>query len=343
MNIPYRLRRFLQRLLTVVSVLVAFSVLALVLWLLWLNRYVVYTQDGVKIDFSMSPHYAQGQIPSEPAPMETITIHDGRDEEEELSTELVRFSGCTVTMEQLMGDTDNVASQLLALPKGSVIALELKSVSGYVCYTSKVAPTKEFDPAGVDALLKQLLDGGYYLIARIPAFQEYQFIMADQRERVPYGLPQVGSGSSLWLDREFNCYWLNPASDGTMTYLIQLITELRSMGFDEVLFSDFRFPKTEKISFKEDKMEALNQAASTLVKTCATDKFCVSFAREAVDLQLPEGRTRLYLTGVDGTKIAQMAGQATFADPSIQLGFITDSGDTRYDAYCVLRPLERIR
>jgi hypothetical protein len=321
-------------------VLAVFAALVLLLWLLWLNRYVVYTPDGVKLDFTMSPHYAQGVIPTPPDPIGTVPIYDGAEEEEEVSTELVRFSGVSVSMKELMTDTARVEEQLLALPQSSTICLELKSVAGYVCYTSKVAPTKDFDPAQVDALLRKLMDGGYYLIARIPASQEYQFIMADQRERVPYGLPQKGSGTNLWLDRDFNCYWLNPASDGTITYLIQLITELRSMGFDEVLFSDFRFPRTEKISFSGDQQEALDAAASTLVRTCATDTFCVSFIREAVDLQLPEGRTRLYLTGIDGTKIAETAALAPFADPAIQLGFLTDSGDTRYDNYCVLRPLK---
>ena len=340
MNVPYRLRRTLRRTFLGLVVLVVFAALALLLWLLWLNRYVVYTPDGVKLDFSMSPQYAQGVIPTRPDPVETVTVHTGQEEEEEISTELARFSGVSVTMKQLMNQTALVEQTLLALPKGSTVCLELKNVAGYVCYTSKVAPTKDFDPAEVDALLKKLMAEGYYLIARIPSFQEYQFIMADQRERVPYGLPQKNSGTNLWLDRDFDCYWLNPASDGTITYLIQLITELRSMGFNEVLFADFRFPRTDKIVFNGDQQEALNAAASTLVKTCSTDKFCVSFIQETMDLQLPEGRTRLYLTGIDGTQIAETAALAPFPDPAIQLGFITTSGDTRYDQYCVLRPLE---
>lgn len=342
MNIPYRARRNLRHFLVGTGVLLLFAALLLILWLLWLNRYVVYTRDGAKLDFSLSPYYATGITPTAPEPAETIVIFDKAEEEEaSLPKELVRFSGYAVSLESLKDDLAAVETQLLALPKGTTIALELKDVRGYAYYTSTVAAMNpDFDTTAVDALVRKLIDSGYYVIAQIPAFQEYEFIMENQRDRVKYGLPQVGSGSSLWLDKEFRCYWLNPASDGTLTYLIQLITELRSIGFHEVLFSDFRFPRTEKIVFSGDQAEALAATAATLVKTCATDSFCVSFTRNAADLPLPQGRTRLYLTDIAAGDISAAAENSGLGDPLAQLVFITDLSDTRYDEYCALRPLE---
>lgn len=342
MNLPYRARRTLRHFLAGVGVLLVFSVLLLLLWMLWLDRYVVYTRDGARLDFTLSPHCAAGVTPTAPEPAETITLHDKQEEDADaLPKELVRFSGYSVTMEELMADPAAVEARLLSLPKGTSIALGLKHVQGYTCYTSNLAPEMpDFDTTLVDGLIRRLIDGGYYVIARIPAFQEYEFIMENQRERVKYGLPEKGSGSSLWFDKDFRCYWLNPASDGTLTYLIQLTTELRGMGIHEVLFSDFRFPRTEKISFKGDQSEALAATAATLVKTCATDSFCVSFTRDAPDLPLPAGRTRLYINGVTAADITATAEAAGLADPTVQLVFITDLSDTRYDEYCVLRPLE---
>ena len=221
--------------------------------------------------------------------------------------------------------------------------LELKDVRSYVYYTSEIAKeNSKFDTAQVDELIKTLQKQGLYLIAKIPAFQEYDYILENERERVPYGLPKAGGSGSLWLDSDGPCYWMNPASDGTLTYLIQLVTELRKLGFDEVLFSDFRFPETDKIKFDGDKLEALNNAAATLVKTCATDTFCVSFARTEPDLTLPAGRTRLYLTGVSGADIGTVAAEAELENVAAQLVFLTDSGDTRYDDYSVLRPLDSV-
>ena len=256
-----------------------------------------------------------------------------------MSTELVRFSGYYVTLTELTEHFDQTCDRLYALPEGSTVMLELKSRSGYTYYTSEVAvTTKSFDTTKVDTLIQTLVARGYYVIARIPAFQEYYYIMEDQFERGGCGLKQTGS-VGLWLDPEQRCYWLDPTSDGTVAYLIQLLTELRRMGFDEVVFSDYRFPETDKIVFSGDKMTALTATAATLVKACATERFCVSFTRSYADLSLPAGRTRLYLTGISATNAAAMAEKTGFTDPSIQLVFLTELDDTRYDEFCVLRPI----
>ena len=342
MAIPYRTRRFFKNFFTGILVLALFAALGLLLWLLWLDRYVVYSQEGARLDFSQSVQYAPGVTPVEPEPLPSVTVHNKEElPPEEISKELVRFSGYYVTLEELAGDFDSIAAQLQTLEKGTVVMLEMKDVRSYVYYTSETAKENpNFDTAKVDELIQTLQKQGLYVIARIPSFQEYDYILEDERERVPYGLPRAGGNGSLWLDSSGPCYWLNPASDGTMTYLIRLVTELRSLGFDEVLLADFRFPDTDKITFDGDRMAALNQAAATLVKTCATDTFCVSFARTSPDLTLPAGRTRLYLTGVSGADIGAVAGSVALEDPTVQLVFLTESGDTRFDDYCVLRPLD---
>ena len=342
MSIPYRTKRAFKGFFTGLLALSVFAVLVLVCWLLWLNRYVIYSADGAKIDFDLPVRFAQGETAGAPEPAGTVPIYGMTTEEEPeaISRELTRFSGYYVTLKELTGDIGAVIAKLEALPEGSTVMLELKSVNGYTYYSSTVAATNpKFDTTQVDALIQKLIDGGYYVIAQIPAFQEYYYIMENERERVAYGLPKTG-GSSLWLDGDYRCYWLNPASDGTMTYLIQLLTELRSLGIHEVVFSDFRFPSTTKVSFDGNKTDTLNAAAATLVKTCATDKFCVSFTRSAVDLELPGGRTRLYLTDIAAADAAETAAKTSFADPTIQLVFLTELSDTRYDEYCVLRPLD---
>ena len=343
MAIPYRTRRFFKRFFTGILVLILFATLGLLCWLLWLDRYVVYSQDGAKLDFSQSVQYAPGVAPVEPEPLPTVTVHNKVEEDtsEEISTELVRFSGYYVTLEALTDDFDGVAAQLEALEDGTTVLLELKDPRSYVYYTSGIAEENpKSDTARVDELIKTLQSRNFYVIAQITSFQEYYYILEDEWTRVPYGLPKAGGNGSLWLDSDGPCYWMNPTSDGTLTYLIQLVTELRSLGFDEVLLADFRFPDTDKISFEGDRLTALNEAAATLVKTCATDTFCVSFARTSPDLTLPAGRTRLYLTGVRGADIGATVEVANLEDLVTQLVFLTESGDTRYDDYCVLRPLD---
>lgn len=341
MSIPYRTRRALRRLCVAVLVLVIVAAALGLCWLLWLNRYVVYTKDGAVLDFNQSLQYSEGVIPQEPAPAETVEIHHKDDSAngEAVSTELVRFTGYYVELADIQSDFDTVVQELTALPNGSTILLDVKSVQSYFYYSTSVGlQAKEFDVARMDTLITELRAKGHYLIARIPAFQEYQYFLDDERGRVPFGLFKLNK-NGLWLDKSGPCYWLNPTSDGTLTYLIQIITELRGLGFHEVVLNDFRFPDSSQYIFEGDKMQALTDTAATLVKTCSTDTFAVSFTRGAADLTLPEGRTRLYITGAAAADAAAIAGKTGFEDPSLHVVFLTDLNDTRFEEFCVLRPL----
>ena len=48
MTIPYRIRRLLRHIAVTAVVLVLFCAALLASWLLWLNRYVVYTEEDRK-------------------------------------------------------------------------------------------------------------------------------------------------------------------------------------------------------------------------------------------------------------------------------------------------------
>ncbi len=346
MSIPYRARQNLQRALLTILALVFFFILALLCWLLWLNRFVVYDRDGARLDFSLSGQYAPGQTPVEPQPLPPIILHDKEEDVDDPAIPgdrpLQQLAGYYVTLEQLT-DPEGFAhlrERLAALPENSTVMLELKDNGSFTYYSSDVAPEKpDYDIARMDQLLKELKAQGHYVIAQIPAFQERDYILADERGRFSHGLEHT-RGGSLWWDDANRCYWLNPASDGAMAYLIQMVTELRSLGFDEVCFRDFRFPDTDQVKFEGDRLEALTKAAEVLVKTCATERFCVSFTRPSADLTLPEGRTRLYLTGINAADADTEAVNSGLADPTAQVVFLTETSDTRYEVFSVLRPLD---
>ncbi len=342
MILPYRARRVLKQILITLLVLALIATAVWLCWLLWLQRYVVYTQDGAILDFNQPLEYPQNELAAPADPLPTVNIqYGGSVEEDQAQTVLMRFSGYYVDLDTLLSDFDNVSTQLQQLPGGSTVLLDVKSVSSYSYFsTSAGMRAPDFDTAKLDELITVLRSRGYYLIARIPSFQEYRYILADERGRVPDGLPKAGGNGSLWLDSDGPCYWMNPAREGTLSYLIQTIVELRQLGFSEVVLDDFRFPNTDKISFAGDKQQTLIDTAATLVKTCATDTFCVSFVRSKPDLQLTEGHTRLYLEDASALDLLSLAEQSSFEDPAVHLVYLTASGDTRFDEYCVLRPLD---
>lgn len=332
MTLPYRTRRTLLRTGAVLLILLLVAILVWGCWILWLSRFVIYTQDGAKIDFSLPEHLASGELAQPPEPDETISINYN-DTSGTVNTELAQLGGYYVEISALQKDISAVKSQIQALPAGTAVMVDVKNIYGRFYYSSSVSDARNssIDIQAMDQLIEYLDKSSMYTIARLPALRDYQYGL----NHVPDGLPTAGG--YLWMDGD-GCYWLNPASSGTLSYLVQIANELKSLGFDEVVFYDFYFPETTGIVYTQDKAQALATAAKTLVSSCATDTFAVSFVGSA-DFALPEGRSRLYMENVEAINAANAAQQTGLADPAIRLVFLTEVHDTRFDKYSVLRPL----
>lgn len=325
-----------------VTTLVALAILALVVWLcwmIWVGRYIVYTPDGARLDFNQSLTFPDGVLAEPPAPMDTV--HIVYDEPDIIPTDPVvektSISGYYIDFEDLSKDIPGLKAKLEALPAGTAVLLDVKNIKGFFHYSTSVGSTnsKDVNTAQMDELLDYLAGSDLHAIARLPAFRDWEFGLNN----VPCGLPKKGGNGSLWMD-DSNCYWLDPTDEGTLDYLIRITRELRSLGFDEVVYSDFRFPNTDKIVFKGDKTEALAKAAADIAAACATDRFCVSFLSKQPDFAIPAGNCRLYMEDIAAAQIPEILDQVKTEDPATHLMFLTTVNDTRFDEFCVLRPLD---
>ncbi len=333
MNIPYRTQRFLKRALVVALIgLLALAAL-FACWLIWVQRFLIYTADGqVKLDFSLPP--LSGGILAEEPKDPDIPIHFDKDGADmEVSSELTQMIGYYVDAEALK-DTDAVKSQIALLEAGTPVLMDVKGIYGEFYYSSAVGEKRnsKIDAAKMDELIDFIDRAGMYMIARFPALRDYTYGL----NHVPDGVHHT-SGRYLFQDDK-GCYWLHPSSNGTLTFLIQIITELKNLGFDEVVLCDFQFPDTQDTNVKGDKAQMLSKAASTLVSACTTDKFALSFVKTA-DFTLPEGRVRMYMEGLDATQAMNAASSSGIENTAVNLVFLTELYDTRFDVYSVLRPL----
>lgn len=347
--IPYRVQRVLNRLGIALLVLLVLAVVAVVCWFLWLQRYINYTRDGAKLDFSLSAQVPVGETgkPDPTGPSISIDMSGGPDATEPVDVELAQFSGYYVTLQQLKENFAGVTAQIKALPKGSTVMLEMKSLRGQFAYTSLLGPAVPgLEAEQVDDLIKTLSQKGYYLIAKVPAMVDYEYFMADpvNWSRNAHGLALIGGNGSLWADPAHqNSFWLNPATDGAKAFLFQIVLELQQVGFDEVVFSHYTYPNSTKVNIPEDTIKVLTETADMLIKMGTTKNFAVSFIRDTVDMHLPDSRSRLYLQNAAASDAATLAALSGFDDPKVRLVFLTDLADTRYDAYSVLRPIEMAR
>ena len=335
-NIPYRTRRNLKRAGLIALVVFVCASLIYLCWFLWLGRYVIYTRDnGAQIDQSQDPQVQEGNIAQKPE-SETVSIYYNEGENaintsREL-TQIIGYYADKAALEDLAGLQEIVKN----LPTGSPVMMDVKDGKGRFFYTSGLSGDHPsgLDIAGIDELIKQLDKKGMYLIARLPAFRDYAFGLSNTSN----GL-HVASGGYLWADDDY-CYWLDPTKQGTITHLIDIVTELKALGFDEVVFDNFCFPDTQDLNFSGDQTEALNTAAKTLLTSCATGNFALSFINNQEGFQLPQGRSRLYMTDVAAAQAAAVAASSGVTDPLINLVFLTEVHDTRFDAYSVLRPIQ---
>lgn len=337
MSIPYRTQQSLKRLAGTLLVILVVSAVVLGLWFLWLQRYVVYTRDeGAVVDFEMSETLPEGQV-AQPYESEVdIEIYYNEGENKvELSTDLAQLKGYYVLGSSVATDPDGVWDQIRALPPGTPVMLDMKSIYGTFYYsTSTGRPLSDSaDIRGVDSLINKLKTSGYYTIARVPALRDRDYGLNNTNEGLPV------SGGYLWMDED-GCYWLNPARNAIINYLSDIATELRVLGFHEVVFEDFYFPETSQIIFDGNKQETLEKTAQTIVTNCATDSFAVSFVSDGTWKE-PTGRSRVYREDIsDAISLMEMNNSLTMEDPVTRLVLITNNLDTRFEDYGVLRPIE---
>ena len=340
MNIPYRTRLKMQRTGTMVLFVLTLLILVWFCWVIWLERYVIYSREGATIDFSISGDQLSGIPATSKQESNHIDIYYNEGEFAiSTSTDLTQLNGYYVTISDLIDDFDGIKAQLTALPAGSAVMLEVKNKYGTFYYPSEVSYGQS-EAVNVDALAEMVAElrmRGIYLIARVPAFCDYLY----GNNNMTSGLP-IGSGShrgSLWMDPN-GYFWLKPTDAGTLNYLTTVILELKALGFDEVVLGEFWMPNSTDYAYSGDKEGDVVSAAQTLVKSLSSDYFTVSFIVSNSTFALPEGRCRMYLKGISPSSVGLTAAQATISEADIRLVFIADTNDTRYEQYGVLRPLE---
>lgn len=337
MHLTYKTRRLLQQIGTVLLAVLLVTILVWFCWVVWLERYVVYSRDGARLDFDRAENMTgEIAVPPEADMSVSIFFNEGSDAVE-LTTELTPLNGYYIDYNALRGSMDDIRMDLNRLKAGTPIMIELKGGYGSFYYTSNlhgVVSSASVNGAAVDELIQYIRTKGFYMIAKISAFRDYDY----GNRNVPHGL-YMKNRAGLWMDSG-GCYWLDPTNGSVLAYLTSIVNEIKGLGFSEVLLDNFRFPaETDKYIFSGNMEEALDAAATTLMANCSSDNFVVSFGVTTPTFPLPEGRSRIFLSDVEAKDVAAKAAQATFQNSSARLVFLCDTNDTRFDAFSVLRPL----
>ena len=340
MNLTYRTKRRLYRAGLIGAIVLLVVILVGFCWVIWLERYIVYTRDGATLNFDLVDKPSAGQIATPPLEGETVPmyINEGLDAID-LERELQQLKGYYIDGDMLQNDVAAVREMVAKLPSDTAVMVELKSIWGQFNYNSKVSNvtiSNRVDTIQVDKLITDITSRNLYTVAVVPAFRDRYFFLINNKN-TSMGLAVKRKGY-LWQDED-NCYWFDPSNNDTITRLQYIVDELKALGFDEVVFSEFRIPETDSIVFKGDRNETIKNAAQTLVTTCATDGFTVSFMVGDSTFPMPEGRCRLYLQNVGPKNVGAVVAKLNLVTPDARLVFMCNTNDTRYDEYGVMRPI----
>lgn len=337
--ITYRQKLRIKQALKILLIVLAVVLCLFILFLLFVERFVVYTDNGVTIDYSRSAEKLEPSPDTPDATTPSIDVEILYESAAPSVDSSGQLQGYYLTAEQL-AEADTLLDGMDSLEYGTTVMLELKDPFGYFYYNTAIsgAETADVDTAAVERLISALKQRGCSLIAMIPAFSDYSFALANQS----CGLPL--SNGALWMNMdEGGCYWLDPANETVTAYLEQIARELSSKGFSEVVFEDFYFPSSQNILYHSDKThtQIIADAAQEITDFFSGSNLIISFATASSEFPTEHLAGRLYLEDVDAAQVERFveAYGADIENTLSRLVFITNSKDSRFDSYSTMRPL----
>ncbi|MBQ1409880.1 MAG: hypothetical protein IIY94_01185 [Oscillospiraceae bacterium] len=333
--ISYRTKARMQKGMKVFLILLASLLLCVILFSVYLGRFVVYTPEGAHLDFERNTA-RDVVIPTEnaetvPLP-ENVVIEFADPDPNGQETE--RISGYYIDLEMLQ-DPEAVLTAVQQLSPPCTVLIDLKGGNGSFYYTSGIdgAQLADIDISTVDEVISYLRGHGFTMVARIRTFQDTRFA----EDHINCALRK--SDGSLWVGDGF--YWMDPANSTVLAYLKQIARELAEKGFKEIVLDDFRFPNGTQIVYNSEKSrtELIADVAKELLNFFASSNITISFGNPATDFALT-GSSHIYVSGVTGSGVsAAVKGYAALENVEDQIVFLTSSKDRRFDDYQVLRPL----
>lgn len=335
----YRNKRLVKKTLKIaLAVLLGIAAL-IVCRVIYLGRFVTYDDQGAHLDYAQ--HLQADRTPEVQVPEEDFsfdTVLDDTSEEDASQSGSLRLTGYYITTTMLANNLDEVRAALNQYDDYNAIMLDVKSVFGSFYYSSSITGAVKatvMDVTQVDALIKELTQKkGVTLIARVPAFSDPEYALKHQSQALPL------YNGALWTD-ENNCYWLNPYSNDVQGYLTSIALELSGLGFDEVLFDNFYFPDSDRISWTGSvtKQEAILDAADNLSANLLNQSVRLCLGTNDPEVAAYAGRVFITSNNASQIETDAEALKDVLPDTAAQIVYITDSRDTRFDACGAMRPL----
>ena len=237
----YRGRRTITDVLKSIDAILAVLVLLMGAGLLFGQRYIIYTDEGLKLDIPFfrgeepppAPSAGSGGMGIVEIPGSQSQPEQPADEPEPVLPQYMRAAELP-----LSAVLDGTAGERLEQAGADALVLEMKAPSGKLNFVSeeklaKLAKANPSDPS-VNEALKEWNAGDVYTIARVCCFRD---------DSLPYYCNRVAlrTTDGNWRD-EGGFRHLDPTDPEAQEYLVGLCAELAQLGFDEILLEYCAYP-----------------------------------------------------------------------------------------------------
>ena len=236
-----------------IGVLLCLLVLA-VAALLFLEPYIHYTSDGVRVELPF--FQGKGEEPDPPedtTPLQLTTPSPSPTNTPEPEAD---FRGVLLPAAAL---TDGTAQSQVDSNGGTAAIFSMKGTDGALGYQSQTTLGTSSEQEGINEAIQTLNGGELYTVAWLSCFRD---------NTLPWNNRALGihSNSGNWRDDE-SIRWSSPAVESVRTYVAQVCGELAGLGFDELLLDNCGFPTRGTVSYiKSDS----NYDPDTLTQTMET-------------------------------------------------------------------------
>ena len=332
--LTYSAKLRLKKGLWIAGIVLAALLVLFVGRIIYLQRYVVYDENGVHLDYSGEVSAGKDKTETVPTGEFILEQESAAGESIEAPTEgrLPALSGLYFTASQLMDETTHNVIPA-SLDNVNALMLDMKTATGRYLYATALDGTEKADVDLTPLITELAKRPNLTLIAKIPAFRDSAHALTDFSQALPI------AGGALWMDHS-GSYWLDPAGADVPGYLVAQARELFSMGFDEIVFDDFTFPSSTNIRYGRSipGTEATFLAAQTISEQMSLQEIPVSFITEDTDILALSSRA--FISAETGDLVSELVRQYAdiFTQSDSQLVFLTTSRDTRFETYSVLSP-----
>ncbi len=226
---------FLKVLIGVLLALLLLAVAALFV----LDRYVVYSADGVRLDL---PFFREKEEAEPPVSPPVLVATPAPSAPEPTAEPEQPFQGILLPREALY---DGTAAGRVEAAGANAAIFDMKADDGTLGYISQIplaiqAGVSASDPA-LNAAIQGLNESGLYTVARVSCFRDNAIPRTDMSLAVK-------SSAGNWRDSG-DVRWLSAANERARAYVAGVCAELAGLGFDEILLDSCAFPSQGRLEY----------------------------------------------------------------------------------------------